>query len=74
MAQIIMMARSYRKKPSEILGIKDEYTAFCLDEAAYMMEAEVIDKKGEYKWNKLKWKSDKPKSNKDLINFINKHK
>lgn len=32
------MARTYQERPSNILGIDDEYTSFCFDEAcAYIM-------------------------------------
>lgn len=32
------MARMYQERPSNILGIDDEYTSFCFDEAcAYIM-------------------------------------
>ena len=32
------MARIYQERPSNILGIDDEYTSFCFDEAcAYIM-------------------------------------
>ena len=27
------MARKYRCRPSEVLGIEDDYTAYCIDEA-----------------------------------------
>lgn len=74
MAQIIVMARSYQKKPSEIVAIKDDYLAFCFDEAAYTMEMKAIDDKGKYKWNRFKWSDDKnKKSNKDFIDFVKKH-
>ncbi len=32
------MSRRYKKTPSELLAVKDEYTAYCLDEAcAFIM-------------------------------------
>ena len=32
------MARMYQERPSNIIGIDDEYTSFCFDEAcAYIM-------------------------------------
>lgn len=32
------MAKTYKERPSKILGLKDEYTSYCLDEAcAYAM-------------------------------------
>ena len=75
MAQIIMMARSYQKKPSEILVINDDYLSFCFDEAAYFMETKALDDKGKYRWNRFKWANDenKKKSNNDLISFMKTH-
>jgi hypothetical protein len=70
MAQIIMMAKHYNKLPSEVLGINDEYVAFCFNEAAFILENNVIDKEGKYRWNKVKWKKGKTTGNKELINFI----
>ncbi len=32
------MSKTYRERPSKILGVNDTYTAFCLDEAcAYII-------------------------------------
>ena len=31
------MSKHYSKRPSEILGITDTYTAYCLDEAAALL-------------------------------------
>ena len=74
MAQTIVMARSYQKKPSEIVGITDSYIAYCFDEAAYHMEMKATDDKGKYKWNIFKWSNEqKQNSNKDFINFVQKH-
>lgn len=30
---VIAMSKIYKKRPSEILNIKDEYTSYCFDEA-----------------------------------------
>lgn len=46
-----MVSNRYQKRPSEILNIKDEYTAYCLDEAcAYIMNR--LDNKEEMYFTK----------------------
>lgn len=74
MAQVIIMANKYRKRPSEILGIDNDYLAYCFDEVALFLEAEATDKEGNINWNRIRWKDEKKKEpNKDLIKFIQKH-
>ena len=73
MAQVIIMANKYRKRPSEILGIDNDYLAYIFDEAALYLEAEATDDKGQVNWNRIRWKGEKKKSNKDLIEFIKKY-
>lgn len=73
MAQVIIMAKRYKKRPSEILNIDNDYLAYCFDEIALFLEAEATNKEGEINWNKIRWKDNKKKTNKDLIDFINKH-
>ena len=73
MAQVIMMSRRYNQKPSQIVNITDGYAAYCFDEAAFCMEMHALDKNGEYKWNRFKWKAGRNRTNKDLIEFIQKH-
>lgn len=73
MAQVIMMAREYQKRPSEILFIDDEYAAYCFDEVAYCLLAEATEKDGRLNWNKFRWVSTEKKTNKDLIEFIKAH-
>lgn len=74
MAQVIIMAKHYQKRPSEILGIDNDYLAYMFDEVALYLESEVTDKEGRVNWNKIRWKDDKPRSNQDLIQFIQKHR
>jgi hypothetical protein len=39
---IIGMARAYRRRPSELMGIdEDSYTAYCLDEACYYIQRQI---------------------------------
>lgn len=33
------MSKHYSKRPSELLGITDTYTAYCLDEAACLLRS-----------------------------------
>lgn len=74
MAQIIVMAKRYQKRPSEILNIDNDYLAYCFDEAALVLEAEATDQNGGVDWKRIKWKDDdKQKGNTNLIDFIKKH-
>lgn len=49
-----MMSRMYKKLPSEILRLKDDYTAYCFDEACSYIRARLdagdeIERKKTYK-------------------------
>lgn len=35
------MAKTYRLRPSELLGVEDSYTAYCFDEACFYFEARL---------------------------------
>ncbi len=70
MAQVIIMSKRYKKRPSEILNIDNDYLAYIFDEVALYLESEATDDKGKINWNKIKWKDKKKGSNKDLIQFI----
>lgn len=35
------MSKQYRKSPSELLGIEDEYTGFCLNEACMTIQVRM---------------------------------
>lgn len=73
MAQIIMMAEHYRKRPSEILNIDDDYVAFCFDEAAFFLSDKAFDsEKGKYDWTRIRWKQERPKNNQGFINSLKK--
>lgn len=56
-----------------MLGIDNDYLAYCFDEAALFLEAQATDDKGQVNWNRIRWKGEKKKSNKDLIEFIKKY-
>lgn len=74
MAQVIIMANKYGKRPSEMLGIDNDYLAYCFDEVALFLEAQATDDKGQVNWNRIRWKDEgKKESNKGLIEFIQKH-
>lgn len=73
MAQVIILANKYHKRPSEIMNIDNDYLAYIFDETALYLEAEATDDKGQVNWNRIRWKGEKKKSNKDLIEFIKKH-
>jgi hypothetical protein len=74
MAQVIIMANKYGKRPSEMLGIDNDYLAYCFDEAALFLESQATDDKGGINWNRIRWKGEgKKESNKGLIEFIKKH-
>ncbi|WP_313758565.1 hypothetical protein [Tissierella sp.] len=64
------MAKRYQKRPSEILNIDNDYLAYCFDEVALYLELEALDDKGNYNWNKFRWKDKETGTNKDLIQFV----
>ena len=39
------MAKRYRQRPSNIIGVVDEYTAYCFDEACIFLYDAIEDKK-----------------------------
>ncbi|HHY13723.1 MAG TPA: hypothetical protein GX526_03675 [Thermoanaerobacterales bacterium] len=67
------MAKHYRKRPSEILNIDNDYLAYCFDEVALYLESEATDDKGNVNWNMIKWKDNKKESNRELVQFIQKY-
>lgn len=70
---MIIMSKHYRKRPSEILNIDNDYLAYIFDETALFLESEATDEKGNTNWNKLKWKDNKKENNRDFIEFILKY-
>ena len=59
------MSRLYHSRPSKILGIDDEYTAYCLDEACALIISK-IDNDEEPKFNKKEKKKEKKKESKKV--------
>jgi len=74
MAQVIILAKRYQKRPSEILNIDNDYLAYMFDEVALYLEAEATDDKGKTNWDRIKWADKKSQGNKELIEFIEKNK
>lgn len=69
------MAKHYKKLPSEIMNIDNEYLAYCFDEVAFYLEGEATDNDGRLNWDKIKWEKERSKNpNKELIGFIQKQK
>jgi len=67
----------YKVPPSQILGISNEYDAFCFNEAVmYIQSFKYIDYEDH---NKVKWRQtphwideEKPRSNLELVKLIQK--
>ncbi len=76
MIQIILMAQMYNKRPSELLGITDEYEAYCFDEVTFHLLTAITEPDGTLNWDKLRRENNpatKPRTtNSELINFIQK--
>jgi len=64
-----MMAKRYKKRPSEIMGINNDYLAYMFDETAMYLENKATDDKGRLKWNRIRWSDNKSGTNQDLIKF-----
>lgn len=73
MAQVIIIAKEYQCRPSQIMGIDNKYEAYCFDEVALYLTSMAMGKDGKVNWNKIKWKSTEKKTNKDLVEFIKAH-
>lgn len=43
MLTLINLSREYQSRPSEIFGIEDAYTAYCLDEACAYIITRIKD-------------------------------
>jgi len=71
MAQTIMMAKRYNKRPSELLGIENDYLAYIFDETAFFLENKATDKEGNIRWTSIRWSDTKGKGsgNEALIRF-----
>lgn len=72
MAQVIIMSKRYKERPSKIVGIDDVYLAYCFDEAALYLETEATDSNGVFKPDRIRWSNNQSSGNKDMIAFIQK--
>ncbi len=73
MAQVIILAKEYKVRPSEMVGISDDYLAYCFDEVAFYLTAEAMGKDGHPNWNKLRWQGEKQNNNAKLVEFIKRY-
>jgi len=74
MAQVIIMAKHYNRRPSEIMNIDNDYVAYCFDEVALFLEAEAMNDKGELNWNRIRWKDERNRNNnQELMDFMKKY-
>ncbi|WP_369703029.1 hypothetical protein [Clostridium moutaii] len=69
------MAKTYKTRPSQILSIEDNYTAFCFDEACdYILSELSKEKPRTPKWDyKENIDLSSNESNKDTIKWMMKH-
>lgn len=72
---MIVMAKSYKIRPSQILNIKNDYDAFCFDEACEFIAIELSkEDHKEPKWiEKNEDINNKAKDNKATIEWMMKH-
>lgn len=73
MGQLIILAKKYRKRPSEILNIDNDYLAYIFDKLAIHLEDQMTDDKGNVKMDRVDWLDNPKKTNDDYINFVKKH-
>lgn len=59
--RVINLANRYRKLPSEILNIEDEYISFCFDEACLYITSQ-IEKDKKPKWVDLELTEDEKRN------------
>ena len=73
---VICMAEQYKKRPSEIVFIDEEYSAFCFDQVCLYLLNHCTDlKTGEIDFKKLRFKNknqNNSNSNNDFMNHIQK--
>jgi hypothetical protein len=68
------MARQFRCLPSVVLGIEDEYTAYCFNEACYFILAKLeADEKPHYIERKTNGEVLEPKSYKSFKDFYKQY-
>lgn len=66
------MSDAYRKAPSDILGIADPYTAFCLDEACLYIKHMIQEEKRTPNFGKAEWAKEEDKYSGRFTNLYNR--
>ncbi|EQB3101460.1 hypothetical protein ACYIU4_002823 [Clostridium botulinum] len=65
---VISISKQYRQRPSEIIGLTNDYEAFCFDEACSYIISKIQDEDApEPKF----MDEEKPKNNNDIIKWLN---
>lgn len=64
------MSREYQTRPSQLLGIENDYLAYCLDEVCLYLLSEATDSKGKVNWGKFRWRDSEKKTNQDFLEFL----
>jgi hypothetical protein len=62
--RLIVVANRYNKLPSQIVGIEDEYTAFCLDEACSYIYSKLEEGK------EARWLDKEEEERKDGLSYL----
>ena len=61
------MAKQFKIRPSQIIQLNNDYESFCFDEACTLILSHLNSEKN----NKPKFEDEKPKNNKDVIEYLN---
>lgn len=72
MGTTLLMANHYNVKPSELIGLENEYTAYCFDEIGLMLWNEAIQEDGSIDFSKIYSKKENTpsKSNQGLAELM----
>lgn len=75
--RILSLAKRNRQNPSDILGIEDEYAAFCFDEACSLIMYELEKEKApQPRWTKEekkpqpRWTKEEKKPKMNMLDFL----
>ncbi len=66
---ILAISKQYRKLPSEIIGLKNDYESFCFNEACTYIMAEMSKEDGRPKF--IDDESRNKTNNNDVIEWLN---
>lgn len=65
------MGKHYNQTPSEVLRIRNDYLAYCIDEVAFYLESEITNDEGQLLWQLVRWEDDIVVTNNNkLVDFI----